>query len=129
MEERMIKHRIATAALAASLIGTAAIGAVSAQQTNQGGGAAGVVAAVANIAATDTVDVVVQDSLNNLRALNNVLRNSPILSGIDVTVRDVSVLDQAEIDILNNVLNANDIDIDDVVGVAVLSGGDFIVFV
>lgn len=83
---------------------------------------------VANVnAGDDIVDIEVVDldnSLNNLRALNNVLNNSPILSGIDITVQDISVLDGAVIEILND----NNIALDDVVGVAVLSGGDLIVF-
>jgi len=55
-----------------------------------------------------------------------VLNNSPILSGndIDITVQDINVLTNAQIDILRD---AN-IVLNDVVGVAVLSGGDLIVF-
>ena len=54
------------------------------------------------------------------------LNNSPILSGndIDITVQDINVLTNAQIDILRD---AN-IVLNDVVGVAVLSGGDLIVF-
>lgn len=99
-------------------------------------GARGLVAVA--IQATDLVDVTdsnidiavveLNNSLNNLRALNNVLNNSPILSNNDiigdVTVQDISVLNQNDIDVLTD---AN-INLDDVVGVAVLSGGDFIVF-
>lgn len=100
------------------------------------GGAAGVVAAVVQV--TDTIDVTdsnidvavveLNDSLNNLRALNNVLNNSPILSNNDiiddVTVQNIDVLNDVQIDILRNA----DINLDDVVGVAVLSGGDLLVF-
>ncbi len=100
------------------------------------GGAAGLVAAV--VQATDLVDVTdstidiavveLNNSLNNLRALNNVLNNSPILSNNDViddvTIQNIDVLTDFQIDILRN---AN-IALDDVIGVAVLSGGDFVVF-
>ena len=130
----MLKSQIAAVALAASLLGGAAVGSVSAQQNTQRGGAAGVVAAVvqavANVNAGDDIVeievVALNNALNNLRALNNVLNNSPILSqnDIDVTVQDISVLDDAVIQILED---AN-IVLNDVVGVAVLSGGDLIVF-
>jgi hypothetical protein len=133
----MKKSHIASFALASALSGGAATGTL-AQQTGQQGGAAGVVAAV--VQAVDTVDVnnnqidvaVVElnNSLNNLRALNNVLNNSPILSNndIDVTVQDISILDEAQIEVLTDFLNNNNIALDDVVGVSVLSGGDLIVF-
>ncbi len=131
----MNKHRIATFALATSLLGTAAVGTVStvSAQSNQGG-AAGLVAAVVQIAADDVVDVRVVDSFNNLRALNNVLRNSPILSNndVDVTVGDISILEN----FLNNnnitledFLNDNTIVLDDIVAVGLLSTGDVIVFI
>jgi len=58
------------------------------------------------------------NSLNNLRALNNVLNNNDV----DVTVQDISVLSPTQLALLN--CGA----CDDVVGVAVLSGGDIIVF-
>lgn len=124
----MIKTRIASFALAASLLGGVAMGTVAGQEQGgrQAAGAAGVVAAVvqavANVNVQDTeieLEVVdIGNSLNNLRALNNVLNNNDV----DVVVQDVSVLDAAQLEVLNN---AN---ITDVVGVAVLSGGDFIVF-
>lgn len=101
-------------------------------------GAAGLVAAVvdANVVLNDVlndnnVDVAVvqlNNSLNNLRALNNVLNNSPILSNNDVlndlTIQNIDVLTDFQIDVLRD---AN-INLTDVVGVAVLSGGDLIVF-
>ena len=134
----MNKSRIASAALAASLFGTAVTGAVAAQRTSQQGGAAGLVAAVVQVSdAIDINDSVVQvglvnvnESLNNLRALNNVLNNSPILSNndIDVTITDVNVLNGLQITALNNFLNGSNIVITDVVAVGVLSGGDLIVF-
>ena len=123
----MIKHRIAAAALAASLVGTAAVGTVSAQQSNRGG-AAGLVAAVVQIAADDVVDVRVVDSFNNLRALNNVLSNNDV----DITVGDVSILS----DFLNNnnitlenFLNDNNVVLEDVVAIGLLETGDVIIFV
>ena len=132
----MNKHRIASFALAASLFGTAAAGtvsSVSAQQSNRGG-AAGLVAAVVQIATEDVVEVNVVDSFNNLRALNNVLRNSPILSNneVDITVGDVSLLSNFlnENNVtLENFLNDLDIDIDDVVAIGILDTGDIIVFI
>jgi hypothetical protein len=132
----MIKTHIASFALAASLFGGAAVGTVAAQPQGgtQRGGAAGVVAAVvqavANVNVEDNVvavDVVELDNaLNNLRALNNVLNNSPILSqnDIDITVQDVSVLTLDQVAILEDA----DILVTEVIGVAVLSGGDIIVF-
>ncbi len=132
----MTKHRIASFALAASLFGTAAAGtvtSVSAQQSNRGG-AAGLVAAVVQIAADEVVSVEVVDSFNNLRALNNVLRNSPILSNndVDVTVGDVSILENflnANDITLQDFLNDNTIVLDDIVAVGLLSTGDVIVFI
>ena len=127
----MIKELKATGlALGLSgLLATSAFAGVdSQQQQRQRGGAAGIVAAVVNLAVgpldlTDTniqVGLVnIDKSLNNLTALNNVLNNSPILS--DITVGDVSVLSDITIfdvvDITNvlndltitNVLNKNQI--------------------
>jgi len=59
-----------------------------------------------------------------------VLNNSPILSNndIDVTVQDISILNGAQLEVLTDFLNNNNIALDDVVGVSVLSGGDLIVF-
>ncbi len=128
--EMNLKHRIASGALALSLMaGTGA--SVAAQNTNQGqqGGAAGLVAAVVQL--DDTVNVEVVDSLNNLRALNNLLNNSPILSNndIDVNVEDISVLDQAEINALVNVLSLSGLILDDVVGVVVFDNGSILAIV
>ena len=90
------------------------------------------VAAVALIAADDVVNVQVVDSLNNLRALNNILNNSPILSGIDVTVGDVTVLENFLNDneiTLQDFLKENNITLEDIVSINVLSTDDIIVFV
>ena len=116
-------------------------GASSQQESNQRGGAAGLVAAVVQLVATDVIDIEdtdvqvglvnVDKSLNNLRALNNVLNNSPILSNNDIDIvdvidiDDVNVLDGAQVTALNNFLNHNDVDVG--VGVAVLDSGDLIV--
>jgi hypothetical protein len=124
----MIKRHIASVALAASLFGGAAMGTVAAQGQDgrQAAGAAGVVAAVVQVIANldnTTIEVVTVDignSLNNLTALNNILNNNDV----DIVVQDISVLSPADIEILEE---AN-IVLDDVVGVAILSGGDFIVF-
>ena len=129
----MVKARIASFALAASLFGTAAVGTVSAQQSNRGG-AAGLVAAVVQIATDDVVNVKVVDSFNNLRALNNVLNNSPILSNNDVaiTVGDVSLLSNFLNDnniTLTNFLNQNNVVLEDVVAIGLLDTGDIIIFV
>ena len=131
----MIRNRIASLALVAAMafaLTVGSTGSVSAQQSNAGG-AAGLVAALVQINADDVVEVNVVDSFNNLTALNNILNNSPILSNndIDVTVGDVSLLSN----FLNNntitltdFLNDLDIDIDDVVGVALLDGA-IVIFV
>ncbi len=136
-----IKKRIASLALAGSLFGISALG-VGAAPPTQAGGAAGVVAAV--VQAIDTVDVNngtinvavvdINDSFNNLTALNNVLNNSPILSGnnVDVTVIDgnvtiQNVLNNLQINALNvALLNGLVVNINDVVAVVELASGDFI---
>ena len=133
-----IKQRVVSGALALALLGGTGASVAAQSQggggTGQGqtGGAAGLVAAVLQIQADDVVNVQVVDSLNNLTALNNILNNSPILSGndIDVTVGDVSLLSNflnANTITLTNFLNDLDLVIGDVVGIAILSGGDIIV--
>lgn len=130
-----IKQTIATGALTLSLLaGTGA--AVTAQNSNSGqqGGARGLVAAV--VQASDLVDVTnstievvsvdINDSLNNLTALNNILNNSPILSNNDIDVVDVVDVGDIDVDVLNNALNSLDLVVTDVIAVAVLSGGDLI---
>ena len=102
---------------------------------DQEAGAAGLVAAIVQLQNNGEFDVVeIDNTLNNLIALNNVLNNSPILSNndVDVNVYDVvdvqDVLNDLEIDVdINDVLNDLGIVANDVVGVAVLSGGDVIV--
>ena len=140
--EMNIKQRIAAAALALDLLCGTAVPAL-AQDGNQGqqGGAAGLVAAVINadlenILNNNDVDVItvdVRDSLNNLTALNNILNNSPILNDFlnDNNVEIVDVVDIGDVtvnvDILNAALDDLGILATDVIGVVLLSGGDFIV--
>jgi hypothetical protein len=137
-----IKRGIATGALALSLLGGSAAS-VAAHHTEQHqsqlGGAAGLVAAVVQVAAqlddttVEVVSVDINDSLNNLTALNNILNNSPILSNNDIDVVDVidigeiNVLSGDQQQILTNFLNDSNILVSDVIAVAVLSGGDLIV--
>jgi hypothetical protein len=140
-----MKLRLISLALVAAFVGTFVLGATgAAAQPNQTAGAAGVVAAVVQLVATDVIDVEdneiqvglvnINRSLNNLRALNNVLNNSPILSNNDIDVVDVidigdiNVLNDSQIQILTDFLNNNTDLIDAVVGVAVLSTGDLVVF-
>jgi hypothetical protein len=129
--ETNIKQRIAAGALALSLLGGTGVGVAAQGNGNQVGGAAGLVAAV--VQADDVVDVYVVDSLNNLRALNNILNNSPILNqnDIDVTLNDVA--DVLTIDVggitLEDFLNNNDVAVDDVVAVGILDNGSVIIFI
>ncbi len=96
---------------------------------------------VVQAAGVDVALVELNNSLNNLTALNNVLNNSPILSNndIDITVGDVNILNNVvtvgditlsniQVTALNDFLKNNNIALDDVVGIAVLSGGDLLVF-
>ena len=147
-----MKLRIVSLALVAALVGAFVLGAASAEakrDTTQVAGARGLVDAIVQLAADfydNTVQVGlvnVNRSLNNLRALNNVLNNSPILSNndidvvdvidsgdVNVTLTDVQIgilqhfLNDAQITALNNFLNDNQ-DSADVV-VVVLSTGDLV---
>ncbi len=71
----------------------------------------------------DLIVVELEDSLNNLQALNNVLNNNDI----EIDIQDVEVLSDNQRFL--NILEEADIDIEDVIGVAILDGGDFLVFV
>ena len=125
-----IKQGIVSGAFALSLLGGSAAG-VAAQQggQEQNAGAAGLVNAVVAVAAdldNTTIEVVtvdIRDSFNNLRALNNILNNSPILSNNNIEVVDVVDVSEVDIELLRN---AN-IVISDVIAVAILSGGDLVV--
>ncbi len=132
MEFMRIKKSVASLAIAGALFGGTVVG-VGAQhlppvQEVTQNGARGVIAAVVAAlvdlrgANVDVAVVELNNSLNNLTALNNVLNNNNILQGF--TIQDVSVLSDNQIEILED---AN-IVIDDVVGVAILSGGDLLVF-
>ncbi len=136
-----LRTRIASTALALSLIGASAATAFAANPTQVNrNGAAGLVAAVVsalnNVNVSDNnIDVAVvelNNSLNNLTALNNVLNNSPILSNNDiiddVTLTDVNVLSIDQSSVLNDFLNNNDIDVNAVVGVVVLGGLDILAY-
>jgi len=68
---------IAFASLPAAAIAMPAIAGDKSNKQAQVGGAAGLVAAVVQVAANDVADVKVMDSLNNLVAVENVLNNSP----------------------------------------------------
>ena len=98
-----IKRGIVTGALSLSLLGGSVAGVAAQNQGNQGG-AAGLVAAVVQANLNDTVDVIVTDSFNNLtvRALNNILNNSPILNDLNIEVTDVNVLSGVTIFVLSN---------------------------
>jgi hypothetical protein len=141
------KQRLAALALAGALMGTTVAGVAAAPPTQvAGNGARGVVAAAVaalqNVTVTDnTVDVAIvqlNNSLNNLTALNNVLNNSPILNNntilSDITVQNIDVaiangsLNQVAQNALQNALQNADIQIGEVVGVSVLSGGDLLIF-
>jgi hypothetical protein len=121
-----IKRGIVTGALSLSLLGGSVAG-VAAQQSNQGG-AAGLVAAVVQANLNDTtVEVIeIEDSLNNLTALNNFLNNSPITVLQTVTVTDVVTVGDITVDV-EDVLNQNNIAVQDVVEINLLSGGDLLV--
>ena len=135
-----IRKPLVSLVLASGLTAASVMGAAAAPPNGPGGGAAGLVAAVVQI--DDTLNqnqvglVNVGNSLNNLTALNNVLNNSPILSRNNVTVTrvvtigDISALNLTDVQVtaLNNFLNENDVSIDSVIGVGVLSGGQLVVF-
>ena len=132
------KAKLAGLVLAGSLLLSAPTAALA--KNTQVGGAAGVVAAVVqaqDLLNNNTVDVTLIDgSFNNLTALNNVLNNSPILNRNDIDVNVLSVddvLNNPDIDVtvknvLTNFLNNNPDMVDAIVGVAVLSGQDLIIF-
>ena len=138
--DKAIRKPLASLVLAGGLTAASVMGAAAAPANAQQGGAAGLVAAVVQVADTlnqNQVGLVnVGNSLNNLTALNNVLDNSPILNQNNVTVSrvvtigNISALNLTDVQVtaLNDVLNNNHIPIDSVVGVGVLSGGQLVVF-
>ena len=117
---KMNSIAIAFATVFAAAIASPAFSGDKANNQGQAGGAAGLVAAVVQVAANDTVDVKVVDSLNNLVALKNVLNNSPILSrnNTSVQVGDISLLEGTNVDV-----NALGITVDQINGVALATTG------
>ena len=138
-----LRTRVASATLALSMLFGSGVAVMAAPTQGVVGGAAGLVAAVVqalnNVSVTGSqVGLVnVDDSLNNLTALNNILNNSPILNNwdVDVTIGDINVIrdvltfqdslngNTVLTDFLNNSVN----DLTAVVGVVVLGGQDLIV--
>ena len=112
----------------------AANAAPSARQVNQGN----LISALNNVAVqvdrvnalndltiTDVQVVNVQDVIRNSRVLNNALR------GADINVLQDFLnnsLNNNNVEIIKNALNENDVLVQDVVAVNVLSGGDLVVF-
>lgn len=101
-----IKQRVASGALALALLGGTGASVAAQNQGNTGnqGGAAGLIAAVVQLNNTSVDVITVSDSFNNLtvRALNNILNNSPILNDLSITVENVSVLNGVTIFLLSN---------------------------
>jgi hypothetical protein len=149
-----MKRRIAALAVVAGLMSLLLVAPVAAAPptANQTQGAAGLVNALVGLNGVlnqDQVGLVnVGHSLNNLTALNNVLNNSPILSGNNVlngspilnnnnVLQDIlngslnnnNVLNAVQIAALNDFLNNNNIAVGQVLGVAVLNGGGIAVIV
>lgn len=139
--ETNIKQRIAAGALALSLLGGTGVG-VAAQQ-NQGA-AGGLVGVLVGVQANDVVDVAIVDSFNNLRALNNFLNNSPILSQNDIDISDIRVVsvDDIVVNVEDNTIvvagNVIDLDVlnisvedivDDIVAIVVVDDTDFVIVV
>jgi hypothetical protein len=148
-----MRLRFAALATGVALLGLLVVAPVAAQPpTTQTQGAAGLVNALVGLNNTlnqDQVGLVnVGNSLNNLRALNNVLNNSPILNNNNVlngspilnnnnVLQDIlngslnnnNVLNAVQIAALNDFLNNNNIAVGQVLGVAVLSGGGIAVIV
>jgi hypothetical protein len=135
-----MKFRIAAVALLVTLVGMVFVAPISAASPTQGtvqhNGAGGLVAAtvgvVAQLQSADSqVGLVnLDNSLNNLTALNNVLNHNNVLdnNNVPITVQDISVLNGVQVIALNDALNALNVQIGQVVGVAVLSGGQLLAF-
>lgn len=81
-----------------------------------------------NLTITDVQVVNVEDSVNNNRALNNILNNNQTDIAVLQDFLNNSV-NNNNVEFLQNFLNNNDIDIDDVVAIDVLRNGDVVVFV
>lgn len=146
-----MKQRLAACSVLVGLLALLLVAPVAAAPpTTQTQGAAGLVNALVGLNGTlnqNQVGLVnIGHSLNNLTALNNVLNNSPILSGNNVlngspilnnnnilqNILNGSLngsLNNLQIAALNNFLNNNQIAVGQVLGVAVLSGGGIAVIV
>ncbi len=156
-----MKRTLTTLALVAMLMSamffSVATEASAAKQGNGGGQTAGqanfgnLISALNNISAqisnlqalndislTDIQVVNIQDSFNNLSALNNSLNRNAVDIGVlqnflnNNTVTVTDVLNNNNVltfkDALNNILSQNNLALSDVVAINVLSGGDIIVF-
>lgn len=116
-----------TAIVAAMAFGTVSPALAHPNQSNQSGGAAGVVAAVVQVDRTlnDLVDVDLTDVnvevITVKDSLNNVLQNARFLNNIDILRNST---------FLNDILNNADIDVnvEDVLAIDVLSDGTIIVY-
>jgi len=137
-----LKKGLASLAIAGTLLGTSAVGVLAAPPASNGPQTAAADAVVSQVTTLvgqggliDVNDTLVQvglvnvsKSLNSAQILNNVLNNSPILNNL---LMGSTILSNNEIlkDItLTDFLNDNNVVLSDVVSVAVLSGGDVIVF-
>ncbi|MBW3634265.1 MAG: hypothetical protein KY456_14685 [Chloroflexi bacterium] len=131
--ETTIKHRVAAGALALSLLGGTGVGVAAQGNGNQTGGAAGLVAAIVQVRDVTGVQVQVVDSLNNLRALNNVLNNSPILSQNDIDISDIDIItgNNVQVFVENNDIDLTvlGVELDDIVAILVLDTGDILVLI
>ncbi len=137
-----MKLRIAAVALLVTLVGMIFVTPISAappapvQGTVQHNGAKGLVAATVGVVAQlqstgSQVGLVnLSNSLNNLTALNNVLNHNNVLdnNNVPITVQNINVLNGVQVIALNDALNALNVQIGQVVGVAVLSGGQILAF-
>ena len=137
-----LRTRVASATLALSMLFGSGVAVMAAPRQGVAGGAAGLVAAVVqalnnvnvDVSNVDVTVVQVDDSLNNLTALNNILNNSPFLNDVTVIIGDISVLSNIlnidQLYVLNNspidVLNNSPIDVNAIIGVVVLGGQDLI---
>ena len=88
----------------------------------------GSIDALEGLTVTDVRVVNVEDSVNNNRVLNNVLNNNRT----DVAVLQDFLngsLNDNNVEVIEDALNNNDVAIEDVVAIDVLSGGKVVVFV
>ena len=131
--KRLMLSGVLALTLAMSVVSA---GAAAPNPNNQSGGAAGLVAAV----------VQVQDTLNNLQvlsgnenleivtvkdSLNNLLQNARILNNVTILqdfLNNPNCSVVAVCDSLYDFLNNNNVAINDLVAINVLSGGDIVVF-